>query len=418
MRDSLALLPEMLAPEQAIVAFFARARLAAPLVEYVGLADAWSRILARDARAAEPHPSHDRSTMDGFAVASAGGSSRRRIVGEVQMGAAAPRAIGPDETLRLPTGGALPPGADAVVPFEDVREHDGAIEPTGPVERGAFVTPAASDMRAGERALEAGRRIGPAELGVLATLGFASVPVFRRPRFGIVSTGDELISPSRTPELGQIRDSNRYAIGGMLQGFGCEVEHGPAALDDFESIREAALTLLKRCDGVVLTGGSSVGARDLVPRVVATLGAPGPIVHGIRLKPGRPTLLAAVGDKPVIGLPGNPTSALVVLDAVARPIVAHCTGERPSVRAHVDAVADEAFVGREGWTWYVPAQLHTVDGRWHAKPLRIHSAHVALLARASGYVAVGERPARVEIGESVRVVRLGSNDGIVLEQPA
>jgi molybdenum cofactor synthesis domain-containing protein len=408
----------MLAPDQAIVAYFSRARLAPPGVELVLLDDALGRILAEDARAREDHPANARSTMDGFAVASAAGAARRRIVGEIRMGHAPPRAIGAGDALRIPTGGALPDGADAVVPVEDATEADGHVTPNAPVTAGDFFTQAASDMCAGDCALRAGRRIGGPELGVLATLGVVEVPVYRRPVFGIVSTGDELVDPDCALSTGQVRDSNRYAVAGALRAMGVEARHFPRAIDEAEALRSVLRAVLEDCDGVVLTGGSSVGARDLVPRVTATLGEPGVIVHGIRLKPGKPTMFAAIGASPVIGLPGNPTSALMVLEAVARPIIAACIGERGARPEVVDAIADAPFEGRDGWTWFVPAQVRSVAGKLLATPLRLHSAHVSLLARATGYVVVGESPSRVDRGEPVRVRRFSSGGAPIVEASA
>jgi molybdenum cofactor synthesis domain-containing protein len=406
---------EMLAPEQAIVAFFARAKISPPGVEHVLLDDAFGRILAQEATAREDHPSHPRSTLDGFAVASADGAAPRRLVGDVRMGHAPARGIGPGEAMRIPTGGALPDGADAVVAAEDVAESDGTIVLSSGATAGDAVTPRASDIRVGEVALRRGRRIGGPELGVLATLGITEVPVYRRPRFGVVSTGDELVDASVRPGIGQVRDSNRYAVAGALRAMGANVAHFPRAADEAGPLRELLEAMLQDCDAIVLTGGSSVGARDVVPRVVASLGEPGVIVHGIRLKPGKPTMFAAIGDTPVIGLPGNPTSSLTVLEAVARPIVAACTGERDARPDTIEAVADEAFVGRDGWTWFIPAQVRSVHGRLLARPLRIHSAHVSPPARATGYATVGEYPSRVERGAPIRVYRYSAGGAPVFE---
>jgi putative molybdopterin biosynthesis protein len=392
----------LLAPEQAIVAYFARAELASPRVERVPLATAAGRVLAIEAIAREDHPSHVRSTMDGFAVHS-GGGAQRTIVGEVRMGAAAPRAIGRDEALRIPTGGALPDGADAVVPLEDVDEHDATIALRTTLKPGENLTVRGADLSAGERVFGPGRRLGAPELGVLATLGYAEVDVFARPRFGIISTGDELVDPGSTLAPGQIRDSNRYALGASLQAFGAEVVHLPRAPDDLGALRRALAAALEGCDGIVLTGGSSVGERDYTPRVVAELGAPGPIVHGIRVKPGKPTLLAAVAGKPIVGLPGNPASSLMILEAVARPIVVAFTGETHARPKTLEARAAAPFNGREGWTWYVPARLGVRGATLVAEPLPLRSSHTSLLSRAAGYVTLGELRPRIDAGASVSV---------------
>ena len=422
MRDSAAVLPSvsahdeatrgfdvgrLLAPAQALTVYFAGATIAPSGIETVSLDDAFGRVLARAAVAREDHPSHARSTMDGYAVAS-DGALRWRVVGEVRMGALAPRAIGPGEALRIPTGGALPPGADAVIPQEDASLDGDALRARTPARRGDFFTQPGEDIRAGEPVLALGRRIGAPELGVLATLGFATVDVYCRPRVGIISTGDELVEPAAALHAGQVRDSNRYALAGALRALGATPFHLPRSGDTLEELRAAVREGLAASDALVLTGGSSVGARDLVPRVVAELGAPGALVHGIRVKPGKPTLLGAVGPKPVIGLPGNPTSSLMIFEAIVSPIVYALTGERASAPACVEAIASEAFVGREGWTWYVPARLQSRGGTLEAQPLPLRSAHTSLLARAFGYAIVGEQPARIEAGARVAVYRFGS----------
>jgi molybdopterin molybdotransferase len=217
----------------------------------------------------------------------------------------------------------------------------------------------------------------------------------------VVSTGDELVDPSEAPGTGQVRDSNRWAIAGGLLALGCEVLHLPRARDEVDEIRARIADGLRVADAVVLTGGSSVGARDHVPAAIDGLGPPGVVVHGLSVKPGKPTVLAAVGTQPVIGLPGNPTSALTILDAIASHLIRALTGETHYHRATVAAVAAEPFRGRAGWTWYVPAVL---DGG-AARPLVLRSSHTSLLARADGYVVVGPEPAAIELGAPIDVVR-------------
>jgi molybdenum cofactor synthesis domain-containing protein len=393
----------LLAPEQAVIAFFARAAIGPVGVERVPLEEAAGRVLAEAAVAREDHPSHPRSMMDGFAIETASGAAARRIAGEVLMGHPPPRALGAGEAMRVPTGGAVPAGADAVVPQEDVDLVGDTIVLREAVVAGEFVSQPAEDVRAGETVLPAGRRLGGPELGVLATLGITDVPVFRRPRIAIISTGDELVDATSAPGVGQVRDSNRYAIAGSLAAFGAVPVHFPRAVDTQDALRTVLRAALDACDAVITTGGSSVGARDLIPLAVAELGAPGAIVHGLRVKPGKPTLLAAAGHKPVIGLPGNPTSSLMILEAIVRPIVAALTGERAARPAVVQAVARAPFAGRAGWTWFVPTVLRARGGRLEAEPLRIRSAQTSLLARASGYATIGEDPSSVAAGDLVNV---------------
>ncbi len=398
---------QLLSPAEALTLYLARAELAPPRVESVALAAAFGRVLAEPAIAREDHPTHARSTMDGFAFAASGAPDRLRIVGEVRMGIAPERVLAHGETMRVPTGGALPTGADAVVPQEDVTIAGDTIVLANAVEPGECVTQPAEDVRAGEAVLAAGRRIGGPELGVLATLGYASVAVYARPRIAVLSTGDELVDVAATPRTGQVRDSNRFALAGALLAMGAEVAHEPRVPDTREALRAAFAAALERYDAVITTGGSSVGALDLVPEIVAELGHPGPIVHGLRVKPGKPTLLAAIGGKPIIGLPGNPTSALTILEAVAQPIIAALTGDRAVPHA-TSAIADAPFVCRPNWTWFVPVTLRSEHGTLYAAPLRLRSAQTSLLARANGYATVAGPRGRVETGEVVYVRRFSS----------
>jgi molybdopterin molybdotransferase len=405
---------ELLAPERAVLLFLARARLGPPGIERVPLDEAGGRILADDAVAGEDHPLCARSIMDGFAVASGAGRAARMVAGEILMGRDAETTIQAGQALRIPTGGVLPAGADAVVPIEEAELDAGTMTPRGEVIGGAFVTRRAEDIRAGEAVLPAGRRIGGPELGVLATLGITNVPVFVRPRFGIVSTGDELVPAAGALEPGRVRDSNRYGLAGALRALGCDALHLPRADDTPESLRAILRDGLETCDGVIVSGGSSVGVRDFTPHVVAELGEPGPIVHGLRVKPGKPTMFAAVGSKPILGLPGSPASSLMILEAVARPIVSACTGERNARPIALKATAGAEFAGRPGWTTYVPARLYADGTCLVAEPLVLRSAHTSLLARAGGFVTLGEASPRVEAGASVAVTLFSSGGAPVV----
>jgi molybdopterin molybdotransferase len=399
----------LLAPAQALTLYFSAAQLHAPRSERVALVDAYGRILAQDIRADADYPAFPRSAMDGFAVRSADAAATLRIVGEIAMGRPWQGSLPEGAALRIPTGGVLPPGADAVVPIEDALVEGGTVRFSSALAPGDCVTPAASDMRAGETMLAARRRIGGAELGVLATLGVTRVAVFARPVFGVVSSGDELVPPDRVPVPGEIRDSNRYAVAGVLAALGAAVRHFPIARDEHDALREITQAALAECDGVIVTGGSSVGERDLTPRIIAGLGRPGVIVHGLRVKPGKPTVLAAIDGKPVIGLPGNPTSALTILEAVAAPIIAALTGAATMSAREVEAELGGPIRKRAGWTWYVPVRLDEAVAPAIAYPLELRSSAVGLLARASGFLVLGEGIETLAAGAQVRVRRFSGS---------
>ncbi len=390
----------LLAPAQAIAAYFSRVSLRAPQIEVIPLENAFGRVLAQRVDADAAYPAAPRSAMDGFAVRSSDTPGRLRIAGEIRMGHAFDGKLPAKAGVRIPTGGVLPDGADAVVPIEDARAAGDLVTVENRIREEDCVNPAGSDMKAGEQLLEPGRRIGGAELGLLATLGIVAVQVFRRPIVGVLSSGDELVDASAQPSPAQVRDSNRWAVAGALQAMGAAVRHLPTAPDEPKRLEGLMKEAVATCDAVVLTGGSSVGERDLTPEIVDRLGKPGVLVHGLKVKPGKPTVLACVDGKPVIGLPGNPASALMILEAVAAPIIAAIVGAAvpaERVQAHLSAPLSK----RPGWTWYVPMRLEGAV----AHPLQIRSNSASLLARASGYAALDESIESVAAGAPVQVTR-------------
>lgn len=394
----------LLAPEQALTLYFGRAQLRSPQTEYVPLEHALRRVLAEPIVSDAAYPLAPRSAMDGFALRAADTPGRLTVAGEIRMGHAWPAALAANTAVRIPTGGVLPQGADCVVPIEDVRLNGESVEIPQAAPPGDCVTPPGSDMRAGEALLEPGRRIGGAEMGVLATLGVARVAVYRRPVVAVISTGDELVDVTAQPTSAQVRDSNRWAVAGALEALGASVRHLPTAPDDLARLEALLREAVATCDAVVLTGGSSVGERDFTPRIVEQLGAPGVIVHGLRVKPGKPTVLACVDGKPVIGLPGNPASALLILEAVAAPIIASAAGARV-VRTIEHAHLGADVSKRPGWTWFVPVRLDEADGVRVAYPLELRSSSASLLARASGFLVLDETVESVPAGEPVAVTR-------------
>ena len=394
----------LLAPHQALVAFFSAVALPAPRVEYVPFAGALGRVLANGVEADRDYPDAPRSAMDGFALQARATPGSLRVVGEVRMGRAPVRAIDGTSAMRIPTGGVLPDGADTVVPIEEARSEGAMVSIAQAAKARENVIPTGADMRAGNRVLEAGRRIGAPQIGLLAALGVTSVPVYRKPRVAIVSTGDELVDPSSDPSAGEVRDSNRYAIAAALETLGTVPVHRPIVNDEAASLETAILAALDECDAVVVSGGSSVGERDRLPDAVAALGDPGVVVHGLRVKPGKPTLLGAHRGKPIVGLPGNPTSALMMLEAVGTPILSLLCGA-PIVPATFQARLAAPVETRKGWTWYVPVAVQHEAAGWVAHPLPLRSFSVSLLARANGYLVVAEGEETLDAGSAAIVHR-------------
>jgi molybdenum cofactor synthesis domain-containing protein len=394
----------LLPPDVAVATFLARVKLAPLGSEQVALEDAYGRVLAQRVAADADYPNAPRSAMDGFALCAAATPGRLRVVGEISMGHVWPSALAAESALRIPTGGVLPDGADTVVPIEDAAFEGEYVNVSTGFTVGDNVTPRASDMRAGDAVLEPGTWIGGPQLGVLATLGIGEVCVNKRPVFAVISSGDELIEPNAAPAPGQIRDSNRYAVAGALQGMGASARHWPTVSDAAGALEMALREALAVCDGAIVSGGSSVGERDHTPGAISALGQPGVIVHGLRVKPGKPTVLAAVGSKPVIGLPGNPTSALLILEAVLAPVIAAMVG-CSSLVSGVEARLAASVGSRAGWTWYVPVRLQHEGGSWMAHPLPLRSSAVSLTAKADGFIVMPEAAEFWDAGMNVAVTR-------------
>jgi molybdopterin molybdotransferase len=395
---------QLLPPGQAIVAFFARVAVAPPPIERVPLDAALGRVLAEPAVADGDYPAAPRALMDGFAVCARATPGEFAIVGDVRMGHNPQAVITAETARRIPTGGVLPEGADAVVPIEDARAMENELVVDAPIAPGTNVAQRGADMQRGEVVIPSRRRIRSGDVGVLATLGLTEVPVYRRPTVAVFSSGDELVDPSVSPSPSQIRDSNRHAVAASLRAMGAMPRHYPTLRDEAEEFESSLALALAECDAVVVTGGSSVGERDRLPNAVAAVADPGILVHGLRVKPGKPTLFGADGKKPILGLPGNPTSALLILEAVAAPIIAALVGA-PLAASSLRARLAEPASSRLNWTWYVPVRLQDDGGVPLAHPLALRSFSVSLTARADGYIVLDEREEECPAGTLVTVYR-------------
>ncbi|MEA3200190.1 MAG: molybdopterin molybdotransferase [Thermoplasmata archaeon] len=291
----------------------ARARLldaARPVarVDELPLREACGRVCAQDVAAPFDVPPFARATMDGYAMWAADGAAPRKLVGEVPAGATSLPRIGPGEAARIATGAPLPPGADAVVKVEQAAEEHGQVRAQMPPRPGQFVDPAGVDLAKGARVVSRGEVLTPARLGLLASVGLARVRVVARPRVALLSSGDELLSPGAPPEPLRIFDSNTTTLGALFAAAGGAVEALPRLPDEREAMREALVAAAGRADLVVVSGGASVGARDHAAGALAEAGEV--LFHGVRVKPGKPMLAGRIGSALVVGLPGNPTSAL------------------------------------------------------------------------------------------------------------
>jgi molybdopterin molybdotransferase len=377
-------------------------------VETVPLAEALHRVPAAATLSPAPLPGFAKSTVDGFAVraadtygASEGLPSYLDLVGAVRMGRAPDVTVPAGGCVAMPTGGVLPAGADAVVMVEYTAETmPGTVEVTRPVAPGAGLVRADEDVAAGGELVPGGRPLRAPDLGLLAAAGVVEVAVHARPRVVVLSTGDEVVPPS-TPELraGQVRDATASALAGLVRDAGGEPVLAGIVPDDAGALGTALKEALRDADLVVVSAGSSVGARDETAGAVAALGEIW--CHGIALKPGKPTLLAHCGGVPLIGLPGNPLSALVVFRLVGVPLVWRLAGcERPPPEPSTRARLSRDLPSMTGRVDIV--QVTVADGV--ATPVFGPSALLSVLTRADGCLVVPEAATGLDAGAEADVM--------------
>ncbi|AGL00720.1 molybdopterin molybdotransferase MoeA [Desulfoscipio gibsoniae] len=382
-------------------------------VEQVQLLKALGRRLAQDLVAVDAVPGFDRSTMDGFAVrardtfgATESLPSYLDVTGEVLMGRDAGTAgvVGVGQAWRIPTGGMLPPGADAVVMLEYTEELDDmTIGVTRPVAPGDYIVRTGEDIAPGAGVLPRGHILRPQDLGLLAAVGVDDVPVFMPARVGIISTGDELVETREQPGPGQVRDINSYALYGQAAAAGAQPCIYGIIRDDFKLLLDRLRQALAECDLVLLSGGSSVGARDVAARVLDTLGSPGVLFHGISIKPGKPTVGAVVDGKPVFGLPGHPVSAMVVFDLLVTPLLKYGFYLRDQLEFPVRARLTRNMRSAAGREDYLRVRLYQENGEVIADPVLGKSGLISTMVQADGLARIPAEKEGIEAGENIEV---------------
>jgi len=406
-------LPEffkVVTPEQVFEALSGFGRLA---VETVPIDDALGRVCGADIASPEDLPPLPRSTMDGYAVRAADtfGASDSipaflDVAGAIAMGQLSGIAIGRNQAAAIPTGGFLPRGADSVVMVEYTGPAgDGAIEVSRPVTTGENVLGKAEDVARGEVVIPAGKRLLPQDIGLLAGLGMTQVAVYRRPKVAVISTGDEIVPVTDAPPPGRIRDINSHSIAALVRTSGGEAEMFDIVPDDPDRLRTAIEKALAS-DIVVLSGGSSVGERDHMVNVVSSM--PGTVIfaHGIAISPGKPTLIASIGGKPLFGLPGHPVSALVVAQVFLAPFIRYLEGEalkRGPAGMRVRAALTTSVHSAQGREEYIRVKIEDEQGQVSARPVFGKSGMLSTLVKADGFIVVPIHAEGIPAGEMVDV---------------
>ena len=422
----------LLAPIEAREKLFSHLPFIRPAFETIDVASSLGRVAAEDIAAPHSLPDFCRSTVDGFAVRAKdtyGASDSLPVylilAGEVPMGDAIKLPLEPGQCMTIHTGGMVPDGADAVVMLEYTQSaRDGELEIFKSVAEAENVIAIGEDVTQGQVVQLRGSLMRPAEIGGLMALGITQLRVYKKIRVGLISSGDEVIPPSETPRPGQVRDVNSYTLGALVENWGGEPVYYGIVGDDFEKLKTIAARALTECDAVIITAGSSASTRDMTADVINQLGEPGVLVHGINTRPGKPTILGVCNDKAVIGLPGNPVSALVNGYMLVVPLIEHLLGETPRPKATVQAVLTvnlPSQAGREDW-WPVKLITEAANGAekrqinftssslsaerksWLADPIFGKSNLIFTLAAADGLLRIPPDATGLSAGEVVEVL--------------
>ena len=370
------------------------------------------RIIGEPVIASYPLPSFPRTTVDGYAVIASNthGASESlpaylTHIGEVPMGDVPNFEIAANQCATIHTGGMLPKGADASVMIENTqRVGDGEIEILRAVAKGENVLQIGEDVSEGQEVILKGKKLRPAEIGGLMALGITKIKVALKPLVGIISSGDEVVEPQDNMNPGQVRDVNSYSLKALVEAAGGIAKNYGIVSDTLESMRLTANLALEECDLVIITAGSSASTRDLTAQVIDELGEPGVLVHGVNVRPGKPTILGTCDGKPMIGLPGNPVSALVIAGLFVVPLIEKMTGQlpgrpKPSVPARLNLnLSSQA--GREDW---IAVKLIETKEGFLADPIFGRSNLIFTLASADGLIRIPPDANGLEIGAIVNV---------------
>jgi putative molybdopterin biosynthesis protein len=384
--------------------------------DQVALSGAMGRTLAQDVIAQIDVPGFDRATMDGYAViaddtfgANDDDPKRLKIVGRCEAGQQISIPVNGGEAIEISTGAPVPRGSNAVVMVEHTRRINSTLEIFRPVVPGENISAAGSDIMAGELVLRKGETITPREVGVLAALGTDRITVFRKPRVAILSTGNELVSPAASLTYGKVYDINASATAASVVECGGEPVSLGIVPDNAEVMEKKLKQALQQGDMVLTSGSTSAGAGDLVYRIIDNLGKPGVLVHGISVKPGKPALVAVVDSKPLIGLPGHPTSALMIFHALVAPILREMSGLTRRAVVVLDAKLALRVTSAKGRRELLPVHLvRAATGEYLAYPTVGGSSAITSFSLSDGYIDIPDTVSFVEEGEQVRVHLFGA----------
>jgi molybdopterin molybdotransferase len=381
--------------------------------ERVLLSEGLNRVLTEDILSPEDLPHFPRATMDGYAVrardtfgASEAVPALLTLSGEIVMGQDVKAPVDPGHCFRIATGGMVPPGADAVVMIEHTQQLDSkTIEIFKSVSPLDYIIQVGEDIKKAETVLVAGQRLRPQDLGLLAGLGVVDIPVYHQPKVAIISTGDEIVPVEEQPHPGFIRDINAITLQALTAETGAKPAFLGRVRDHFEDLKTLCQKGLEQADVILVSGGSSVGVRDFTLEVIHSFPGSEILAHGISISPGKPTILARVGDKILWGLPGHTVSAMIVFALFVKPSLKHLEGERigrpiPGVQARLT----RNIASAQGREEYIRVALEKGEMGWEAVPVLGKSGLISTMVRADGLIRIDQNCEGLEKGEWVEVI--------------
>lgn len=381
--------------------------------EVVKIEDAYDRIVSEDIYAPEDLPGFDRSTVDGFAVRAEDtyGASEMSplyltVVCEILMGMPADSEIYKGQCAKIPTGGMLPTGANAVLMFEHTHVvNDDMIEVLKGLSLYENVILRDEDIKKGELVIKRGTKLRAQEVGALAGLGITEVEVFMKPVISIISTGDEIVPPSSDIGLGQVRDINSFTLDGLIRQSGGVTKKFGIFKDDYLTLKSVFEQALDESDIVLISGGTSAGIKDMTARIIQEAGQPGVLFHGVAVKPGKPLIGAIVNNKPVFGLPGHPAAIFVSYDTFIKPVIEKYSSYTDRLERYrtVKAVISKSINSTAGRTDFIRVSLTEQDNRLIATPVLGKSGLIATLVKADGIVVIDSESLGINTGQEVEV---------------
>jgi len=400
---------DLISIEEAKKKFFDHFKIAHHLTK-ASIWDAGGRVLAEDIIAGNDVPPFDRARMDGYALiandsfkAEEDNPITLRVIGEIPAGVVPNVEVNPGECTVISTGAVIPKGANSVIMVEYTEQEENHVRLFRAVVPGENIMLAGSDIKNGDLLLRKGIRLSPREIGVLAALGITEVPVYQQPNVAIISTGDEIVLPGEPLESGKIFDINGATLTNAVRENGCKPNFLGIIKDSPEILKEKLKQALYMADVVLLSGGTSKGVGDLSFNVINELGKPGILVHGVAIKPGKPLLLAVINNKPIIGLPGYPTSALTVFEVVVAPFLRELAGirslEKKILEAHMATRVDHALGRHE----FLPVQIIKKNSNYFAYPVLTGSGAITTLSSSDGFVEIPANQLYIDKNERVKV---------------